>query len=301
MWDDKGLLTTVATNPDDDTARLVYADWCEGHGTQLRCPRCNGTGMGEEAWVNDRVGDVIKGRLVCEKCRGLKWFPDTIAARAEFIRLQYELEKPEMQPVPVLVPIYSDETGMDTPIEHVVHGHTDPPARTESMNRCKTLFDAYSHEWWPDFNRPDVAFYLAGPMPVWGGLFQFGVRKGWPEVLWCQASAFVLPGFARWFVDLFPLKEVRLTDLQPSWHRKRSGGTSRVCVWWHPTAHDGGPRERNRRSTLPLGLCPHDKRRWNFKDESAAYRWLSDRCLEWARTAPPPKDDPVIHLPRSGR
>lgn len=91
-------IAAINTNPDDDTPRLVYADWLdEQPGTKacvrcrngrLYCPKCSGEGCSP-------YGVAANGPCLadqeCEYCDGTGAVPDGRAARAAFIRVQCEL------------------------------------------------------------------------------------------------------------------------------------------------------------------------------------------------------------------
>jgi uncharacterized protein (TIGR02996 family) len=101
MSDGEALLRAILLCPEDDTARLVYADWLDENaaGQEKTCPKCEGSG--EPGWRH-RHGKNGPGYYACEGCadiengetRGTGKVPDTSRAeRAEFIRLQIESER----------------------------------------------------------------------------------------------------------------------------------------------------------------------------------------------------------------
>lgn len=111
MSDEVALLRAVAARPDDDTPRLVYADWLDDNAGTIDCPKCGGSGYqpptaADFLFVRERVGpDGHVTRYVemgpvnfrpppkCDRCRGTGAVADGRAARAEFIRVQVELAR----------------------------------------------------------------------------------------------------------------------------------------------------------------------------------------------------------------
>jgi uncharacterized protein (TIGR02996 family) len=84
--DELAFLRAVLAAPDDDTVRLVYADWLEEHGGEVECGGCRGEGW---YWSDD----ARSYRSDCHPCSGTGRVPNSNAERAEFIRVQCELER----------------------------------------------------------------------------------------------------------------------------------------------------------------------------------------------------------------
>lgn len=70
----RALFRNIIQNPRDDIPRLVYADWLEEHEAIVACIRCDGC------------------RKRCAWCKGAGWGSNGYKVRAEFIRLQCEIE-----------------------------------------------------------------------------------------------------------------------------------------------------------------------------------------------------------------
>jgi hypothetical protein len=89
--DELALLRGVLEAPDDDTPRLVLADWLEENAGVVPCPRCLGRGAVGWDYVNG-VGQPPKVHP-CPECTQPNYVPvpDGRAARAELIRVQCEL------------------------------------------------------------------------------------------------------------------------------------------------------------------------------------------------------------------
>lgn len=85
------FLAAIRESPDDDTPRLVYADWLTERGEELgevECPQCRGS-RGE--W-DDGGYKYQKSRWVdCDCCHGTGTVSNGLAERAELIRVECEL------------------------------------------------------------------------------------------------------------------------------------------------------------------------------------------------------------------
>jgi uncharacterized protein (TIGR02996 family) len=101
MNDQESFLSAILSSPEDDTPRLVYADWLDEHsGERVPCPRCNG---GSIVWSGSQkkggpyegpkrkhiIEPLVSALVTCPVCKGTGTILDTAnAGRAEFIRLQ---------------------------------------------------------------------------------------------------------------------------------------------------------------------------------------------------------------------
>lgn len=83
--DEAALLAAIAApaTAAEDTPRLVYADWLDENAGVAKCPKCHGT-------TENDIGH-SRGPIPCAFCAG-GFVPDGRRARAEFIRVQVELE-----------------------------------------------------------------------------------------------------------------------------------------------------------------------------------------------------------------
>lgn len=88
-----GLRAAVLARPDDDTPRLVFADWLDERGRVGACPGCDGEGHKESRW---RIAEMNQDEYgtsfsTCPICRGSGEVSDGRREWAEFIRVQCEL------------------------------------------------------------------------------------------------------------------------------------------------------------------------------------------------------------------
>ncbi len=85
MTDQSALLAAILAYPEDDTPRLVFADWLDENEASVTCEACGGSGDdGGHAWDRGMVG-------VCNRCNGSGFVSNGYAAKSEFIRVQCEL------------------------------------------------------------------------------------------------------------------------------------------------------------------------------------------------------------------
>ncbi len=94
--DPSGLIAAICANPDDDTARLAYADWLEEQPSESkRCETCRGTGwIPASHLLTYPYYPHATGTQNCEFCDGTgsRLNRDSLD-RAEFIRIQIERER----------------------------------------------------------------------------------------------------------------------------------------------------------------------------------------------------------------
>lgn len=82
MTTESALLEAIIREPDDDTPRLVYADWLDENSAEDRvCTTCRGDGNG---YGGGKYAVLTKG--ACPTCRGVGRVSDGRRKRAEFIR-----------------------------------------------------------------------------------------------------------------------------------------------------------------------------------------------------------------------
>lgn len=91
---EKALRRAVIANPDDDTARLVFADCIQENAEMIRCKRCYGTGKRDPA---EHYTTVVRYKPKpgsrCRACGGSGVLPDGREQYAEFIRSQVDAAK----------------------------------------------------------------------------------------------------------------------------------------------------------------------------------------------------------------
>lgn len=203
------LLAAVRARPEDDVPRLALADWMEEHPYD-RCRRCDG--HGRVGWDYDNGGMLWH---ICPECRGSGRVPNANAARAEFIRVQCEVDP---------------------------WNHTWPPATFERKDylraRERELFTAHAAAWWPG----ERAVTLTPPSErerSAGGTFVV-VRRGFPAewwgtlAAWCGADCGRCDG--RGVLDYEGGNGRTFTDKCDACHgEKRVGGVGPAVLAAHPT------------------------------------------------------------------
>ncbi len=85
------LFQAVLDAPEDDAPRLVYADHLDEHAGTMKCSSCRG--FGKMSVRHD--GGIWERNVRCTACSGSGRVPDGNADRAEFIRVQIELSRPD--------------------------------------------------------------------------------------------------------------------------------------------------------------------------------------------------------------
>lgn len=106
MTDHDALIAAIVASPEEDTPRLMYADWLEENAESklVACPKCRGKRRVQRGYCDafmygcDEFGDdncEHKNELVtCYACDGTGTLPDSPRAdRAAIIRVQCELAK----------------------------------------------------------------------------------------------------------------------------------------------------------------------------------------------------------------
>lgn len=127
------FLARILENPDDDSPRLVYADWLQERGGTVPCGRCAGEGC---TFCGGEDRDYHTACNKCPTCAGYGRLPDAIADRAEFIRVQCELAKLER----------ANEAAVGVTVGAVARG-----IRIEALRaRERELLEAHWRAWSPD-------------------------------------------------------------------------------------------------------------------------------------------------------
>lgn len=88
MNDEPALLAAIRANPEDDTVRLVYADWLDENAPLVMCKACDGYG-GYKGYSIEHQRRI--NRPECPRCRSVGYIPHEMSDRAEFIRVQCSL------------------------------------------------------------------------------------------------------------------------------------------------------------------------------------------------------------------
>lgn len=131
--DARAFLRAICDTPDDDTARLVFADWLDEQlAPQLVCAECNGKGGETHGWGTNLSHEN------CLECGNTGLVTDRAAdgslkARAELIRVQCELANWPCE--------------CDTSEERVYHDECRCKERGEFQRRESALLAANGERW----------------------------------------------------------------------------------------------------------------------------------------------------------
>lgn len=94
MNDGAALLRAIIENPDEDTPRLMYADWLEECAAEVTCDRCGGNGRALAPHRGEEAEQYIARRWIdCPKCQKSGCVSDGCRERADFIRVQCALAR----------------------------------------------------------------------------------------------------------------------------------------------------------------------------------------------------------------
>lgn len=93
------LLAAIREHPEDDTPRLVFADWLQEQSRPERCRYCDGRGKwpAKVKWATESISSGFDTFVHCENCDATGWTRDAYAKEAGFIRLQCEIAKANLE------------------------------------------------------------------------------------------------------------------------------------------------------------------------------------------------------------
>jgi uncharacterized protein (TIGR02996 family) len=171
--DELALLAAVLADPGDATPRLVYADWLDEHAGFEECTRCKDRGAVGWDYVNG-MGNPPKV-YTCPECTAPGYVPkpDGRAARAEFIRVQCELE-----------------TGLNPKMKYLSHTPECQCRWCYLRRREGELFNAHWKYWFDNLGVPGEWLGRADGAPLLTGRFGDAlVRRGFVESVTCSWEA----------------------------------------------------------------------------------------------------------------
>jgi uncharacterized protein (TIGR02996 family) len=299
------FLRAILEEPDEDVHRLAYADWLEEHAGAVPCGQCVGHG-----WYWSSALHNADERTSCGSCRGTGRAPDGNATRAEFIRVQCELE-----------PLRTHGHGANNP-----HGGDCETcllaARLERRERkllntvgrreMKALGDACGGFIWTldpnDNDYPDLpkvrfrrgfieevtlpcATFLGGPCPLCHGS---PVSPGWTRTCLPCSGAGRTPGHAGSLFSVAPITRVTLGDREPhyiddndEWHglwmlqgHKYDGQRYPFRVPWEIYLEMRRQDKHTRRSVLDANYCEN----LYYDRGEVATDILSNACVAHGRS-----------------
>lgn len=161
-------LLAIRAAPDDDAPRLAYAGWLTTREAMVECHHCGGGREGEWCYPSDDDGR-------CLTCSGTGRVSNGLADRAEFIRVQIELNRLLIEPEPARYLECSTCNARR-------HGrqHTNGPCRCEPSLKDLRRRERELRPGTTTLEAPHSApMYLSGPMYERG--FISRVRWRWQE------------------------------------------------------------------------------------------------------------------------
>lgn len=186
--DRAAFLRTICERPDDNTPRLIYADWLADHNVpEVLCPNGRGCINGT---VRNGVGSF--DRVPCDACHGTSRDGNQFEGRSEFIQAQCELTRPLKCEYSRLDTCFDRRTGS---FDVAVSGCSNclPVARLRL--RADTLLGDHGGQWLQEEFALPEGWWLRGhdrilvesepelAYLVWVGGFVSGVNLCWQSWL----------------------------------------------------------------------------------------------------------------------
>lgn len=275
------FLESIVADPQDDSVRLIFADWLEENsGNHNTCPVCLGSGfspISDPKWGND----------TCPNCTGDGKMHNGFANRAGFIRTQIALSK--LTPYPQLKHIEEKAKQLET--------------RSALEELEKQLLRDCGVMWIPEYGRfarfekesePfKIVAALSDQMPHLVLDTEYLFTRGFVSKVSTTCEVWLKHG--KEIAAKCPLEEVKLTDRHPRTPRYDDAFNDQVSF------HRGLKGMRTfGDQTLPSELFdllePTEKRHWqgsftNAEHQAAYYLTvdaaradLSRACIKWAKT-----------------
>lgn len=275
----RAFLDAIASAPDDETLRLIHADWLEENERTTTCPRCGGKG-----WIvrQDRSTKSDDGKTVCRDCMGKRTTENGFVRRAELIRVQCELARhfPTTKPKDL--------------------GSEDRHARWHSLGeRERELISIVSTAVAEEVGIGPLAYIdpdkrmiglhvskVQSPSAVDVSTMWLELRRGFPETVSCGIRDWI--DFGPDVVSRCPILRVEITDRDP--FRQSNGfrwwgdSDSPITREWLRDADDVPGFIFDRMASRPEGRVNGNLRIYLlYESREAAMTALLIASLEWAR------------------
>jgi uncharacterized protein (TIGR02996 family) len=211
---EQAFLADILEHPDDDTPRLVYADWLDENAGAVACGSCAGSGN-----PVPHTGPVYR----CLTCDGTGRLTDGRAARAEFIRVQCALARYDAMS-------FAGCPACGSPDEGRAHADDCPRGPGHPLRRReRALLDAHGLRW---LEPPLMALESERASRACGW------RRGFVEGVTCAAAGWLAHGDAVLVAQ--PVTRVTLTTVPQVEYRP--GGAGGGVRYW--LAGDPAPQTR---------------------------------------------------------
>lgn len=284
MSERESLLLAIVEQPNDDTPRLIFADWLDEQPTVYDpCPNCGGGRPGE--WVY-----ALESKRRCTKCKGNGTVSDTSdRERAAFIRYQIELAGMDAAGVGKGTSLFAKRYRELRRREQLLLAQMQ--ARSCLNRKCYEcggvgFIDGAAKPWMHAYaNQTCCVCETSGRF---GTLLAFRSASS-PTELVQRPKLFFARGFAQRlevsladfltyageiFTDHPTLAEVRLWDKEPEEIELLAGDYN--WTWFLSESPHSGP------SHITNAMCHQDPKSW-FATRAAALDWLSQACVKLGR------------------
>lgn len=289
--DHDAFLPDILADPFDDTPRLVFADWLDENAGDVACPRCEGGEYwGKRGYPRPEVVTLkppLQPKDICIRCHGEDTVSDGRRERAEFIRVQCELAKLDIE--------YARRVKTDLWL-----GRSDVVAQQVALRRregelladcgvCDVNFGVTSllfdglvvpcavSRGFPDAITCDLRTLFGDWCELCGGMGSL-IREGGPPCSACKGTRRE-GSVAPTLFAAHPITAVRLTDRQPL--------EVFPDVWCWGRSYTTVLEEHHRLPSAVFDLLHDNSRhteRVDYPTREAAHAALSNALVAWGRS-----------------